>query len=69
MDNYRCEKFFAGTIGVCAVLLNILIDKGVVGREDATDRFRQAHDAAAQCSGGADVASALGEMIKYLEEE
>ena len=68
MDEDRCAKLFAGHIGVCAVLVNILIDNGVIGREEAADRFRQAYGAAAECSGGADVARALATMIHYLDE-
>ena len=67
MDD-RVTRLFAGHIGVSAVLANILIDKGVVSREEAIFRFRQAHDAAVKCSGGIDVAQALAAMINYLDE-
>jgi hypothetical protein len=61
-------RLFAGHIGVSAVLTNILIDKHMVSREEALSYFRQAHDAAAQCSGGTEVAQALAVMISYLDE-
>jgi hypothetical protein len=67
MDD-RVAKLFAGHIGVCAVLVNILIDKGIISHEEAADRFRQARGAAAGCSGGIDVARALTAMLSYLED-
>jgi hypothetical protein len=67
MDD-RVAKLFAGHMGVSAVLANILIDKRIVSREEALSYFRQAHDAATQCSGGTDVARALAAMIDYLDE-
>ena len=64
----RVAKLLAGHIGVCAVLVNILIDKGIISREEAADRFCQAYGAAANCSGGTDVARALEAMIRYVED-
>ena len=64
----RVAKLLAGHIGVCAVLVNILIDKGVVSREETADRLRQAHGAAANCSGGTEVARALEAMVRYVED-
>ena len=64
----RVAKLLAGHIGVCAVLVNILVDKGIVSRDEAADRLRQAHGAAANCSGGTDVARALKAMIRYVED-
>jgi hypothetical protein len=69
MNEDRVTKLFAGHIGVCAVLVNILIDKGIITREEAADRFWQAHAAATHCSGGKDVAQALAAMFGYVAEE
>jgi hypothetical protein len=69
MDEDRVTKLFAGHIGVCAVLVNILIDKGIVSRQEVADRFWQAHAAAAHCSGGKDVAHALAAMFSYVSDE
>jgi hypothetical protein len=65
MDD-QAAKWFAGQMGVCAVLMNVLIDKGLVSPQELRDRFQQAHDAAAQSSGGLDSAAALAAMLEYL---
>ena len=64
----RLSKQLAGHFGVFAVLANVLIDKGIVSNDELADRFRQAHGAACQCSGGPEVAQALGEMVRYLAQ-
>ena len=65
--NDRVAKIFAGHMGVCAVLVNVLIERGVISEDDLADRFRQAHDAASKSSGGNDVAHVLWSMLDYLE--
>ena len=45
-------KLFAGQMGVCAVVLNVLIDKGVITQDELRARFERAQDAAAHSSGG-----------------
>ena len=67
MDDH-VARLFAGHMGVSAVLTNILIDKRLVSRGEALSYFQQAHDAAARCSGGTEVAQALAAMITYLDE-
>lgn len=62
----QAARLFAGHMGVCAVLVNVLIDKGIVGRGELGDRFQQAHVAANQCSAGSEVADALAEMVEYV---
>jgi hypothetical protein len=64
----RISKQLAGHFGVCAVLANVLIDKGIVSNAELAERFRQAHGAACQCSGGPEVAQALAEMVRYLAQ-
>ena len=59
-------KMFAGQIGLVAVLVNVLVDKGVVDREDLAERFRQARDAAAESDGDRESAAVLDTMVKYL---
>lgn len=63
----RVSRLFAGHLGVSAVLANILIDKRIVSREEVLSYFQQAHDAAARCPGGTEVAQALAAMISYLD--
>jgi hypothetical protein len=52
---------------VCAVILNVLIDKGIITEEELIERFEQAHDAAANCSGGPATAEALAAIVRYLD--
>jgi hypothetical protein len=61
-------KLFAGQMGTLAALANVLLDKGVIGREELIARLQQAHEAAQQCSGGPDVAIALADLLHYLED-
>src|SRR5262245_40939706 len=66
MDDY-CAKLFAGQMGISAVIANVLVDKGVIGIEEFSSRFHQAHGAASRCSSGPATAHALAEIIRYLD--
>ena len=68
MDDYFA-KLFAGHMGISAVLANVLVDKGVISIDELSDRFRQAHRAAALCSSGPATAHALAEIIAYLDRQ
>lgn len=68
MDDYFA-KLFAGHMGISAVLASVLVDKGVIGNDELSNRFRQAHRAAALCSSGPATAHALAEIIAYLERQ
>jgi hypothetical protein len=61
-------KLVSGQLGVSAVIVNVLIDKGVVSRDELCDRFRQAQGAAARSLGGQPAARTLAAMISYLEK-
>jgi hypothetical protein len=61
-------KLFAGQMGTLAVLANVLLDKGVIGREELIARLQQARQAAQHCSGSPDVAIALAELLHYLRD-
>ena len=50
-----------------AVLVNVLIDKGVITQDKLRDRFEQAHAAASGCSGGRGIAIVLEDMLTYLD--
>ena len=54
-------------MGLVAVLVNVLIDKGVITESELRDRFDQAHEAASRCSGGPGIAVVLEDMLAYLE--
>ena len=67
MNEDRTAKLYAGQMGICAVLVNVLIDKGVITESELRERFEQAHEAASRCSGGPGVAIVMEDMLAYLE--
>ena len=67
MDDDRIAKLYAGQMGIVAVLVNVLIDKGVISQDELRERFEQAHEAAIGCSGGPGIAIVLKDMLTYLE--
>ena len=67
MNEDRAAKLYAGHMGIVAVLVNVLIDKGVITESELRERFEQAHEAARRCSGGPGIAIVLGDMLAYLE--
>ena len=67
MDDDRTAKLYAGHMGIVAVLLNVLIDKGIISQDELRERFAQAHEAACGCSGGPGIAVVLEDMLTYLE--
>jgi len=67
MNEDRTAKLYAGQMGICAVLVNVLIDKGVITEDELRERFEQAHEAARRCSGGPGISIVLKDMLAYLE--
>jgi hypothetical protein len=67
MKEDRTSKLYAGQMGIIAVLVNVLIDKGVITESELRERFEQAHEAASRCSGGPGIAIVLEDMLSYLE--
>lgn len=65
--NNDLAKLHAGHLGVHAVLANVLIDKGIITREELCQRMQQGFDAAAQSSAGLQSAQVLAAMLDYLE--
>src|SRR5439155_25097450 len=61
------DKLFAGHMDISTVILNVLIDKGVISQDELLERFQQARDAESQCSGGPETAAALAEVVRYLD--
>src|SRR6185436_12571294 len=46
MNEDRTAKLYAGQMGIVAVLINVLIDKGVITENELRERFEQAREAA-----------------------
>ena len=67
MDEDRTATLYAGQMGVISVLVNVLIDKGIITQSELRKRFEQAHEAASRSSGGPGVAVVLEDMLTYLE--
>jgi hypothetical protein len=67
MNEDHAVKLYAGHMGICAVLVNVLIEKGVISQSELKARFQQAHQAASQCSGGPAIALVLEDILEYLE--
>ena len=67
MNEERTEKLYAGQMGIIAVLVNVLVDKGIITESELRERFEQAHEAARRCSGGPGIAVVLEDMLTYLE--
>jgi hypothetical protein len=67
MNEDHTAKLYAGQMGLVAVLVNVLIDKGVISQDELRERFEQAHEAASTCSGGRGIAVVLEDMLSYLE--
>ncbi len=67
MNKDRTAKLYAGQMGIVAVLVNVLIDKGVISQDKLRERFEQAREAASACSGGRGIFVVLEDMLTYLE--
>ena len=67
MNEDRTAKLYAGQMGILAVLVNVLVDKGIITENELRERFEQAHEAASRCSGGPGIAVVLEDMLAYLE--
>jgi hypothetical protein len=67
MNDDGTAKLYAGQMGILAVLVNVLVDKGIITENELRERFEQAHEAASRCSGGPGVAVVMEDMLTYLE--
>ena len=61
--NDQAARPFAGQVGACAVLVDMLIDRGIISQSEFFDRFRRAHVA----SGGQATARGLADIVANLE--
>ena len=68
MNENRTSKLYAGQMGIIAVLVNVLVDKGIITESELRKRFEQAHKAASRCSGGLGIAVVLEDMLAYLDQ-
>ena len=68
MNENRIAKLYAGHMGIAAVLLNVLIDKGIITQNELRERFEQAHEAANRCCGGPGIGIVFEDMLKYLDQ-
>ena len=66
MKDDRTGILYAGHMGIAAVLVNVLIDKGIISQSELRKRFEQAHAAASGCSGGRGIAIVLEDILTYL---
>ena len=62
--NEQALRFSDGQMRVCALLVDLLIDKGVVTEREVLDRLRQG-----RWSGGFGVARALADIVARLDPE
>jgi CheY-like chemotaxis protein len=67
--NDQTAKLFDGHDGVCAVLVDVLIDKGIISQSEVLDRFRQAHSAAGHRSGSRATAREFADLVEYLKPD
>jgi CheY-like chemotaxis protein len=65
--NDQAARMPAAQMGVCAVLVDLLIDKGILTQRELFDRLRHAQAAAARRSGDFGAARALADIMAYLE--
>jgi hypothetical protein len=62
----REARRLAGEVAMAAVLANVLVDKGVVGRDELLERFEQAHGTALRSTATPEAARLLAAMVSYL---
>ena len=65
--NDHAARLFAGHAGVCAVLVDMLIDKGIVSHSELVDRFERAQSAAGHWSDSRVAARELADIVAYLK--
>jgi CheY-like chemotaxis protein len=68
MDDHAAKPL-TGHIGVCAVLVDMLIDKGIISQSEVFDRFRRAHSAADRRPSGWAAARELADIVAYLRAD
>jgi CheY-like chemotaxis protein len=67
--NDQAAKLFAAHAGVCAVLVDMLIDKGIISQGEACDRFKRAQSAVGHWAGGRAAARELADIVAYLKPD
>jgi CheY-like chemotaxis protein len=64
--NDQAARLLAGHTGVCAVLVDMLIDKGIVSQSELLDRFQRAQSTAGHWSESRVAARELADIVAYL---
>ncbi len=67
--NDQPARMSDGQMGVCAVLVDVLIEKGIVTQRELLDRLGQAQAASGRGFGGFGAARALADVVAHLEPE
>ncbi len=67
--NEQALRLSDGQMRVCAVLVDLLIDKGIVTERELFDRLRHAQAPADHLSGGFGPARALADIVAHLDPE
>lgn len=67
--NEQASRHSDGQMRVCAVLVDLLIDKGIVTQGELFDRLRQVQAAAGRWSGGRGADRALADIMAHIEPE
>jgi CheY-like chemotaxis protein len=65
--NDQAAGLLAGHAGVCTVLVDMLIDKGIVSQSELLDRFRRAQCTAGQWSESRVAARELADIVAHLK--
>lgn len=65
----QAAKLLAGHAGACAVLVEVLIEKGIVSHSEVCDRFQQARSATGNWSGSRVAARELADIVAYLQAD
>lgn len=65
--NDQAAKLFTGHAGVCAVLVDMLIDKGIVSQSELLGRFERAQSTAGHWSESRVAARELADIVAYLK--
>src|SRR5262245_48826032 len=67
--NDQAARIFAAHAGVCAVLVDVLIDKGIISQGEVCDRMQRAQSAVGHWAGGRAAARELADLVAYLKPE
>src|SRR5262245_57135133 len=67
--DHQAAKLLSGHVGACAVLVEVLIDKGIISQREVYDRFQRARSAAGHGPGSRAVVRELADIVDYLKPD